>query len=80
MLKDPLFKPVDFVYRRSLGVRREMMVTGIQRLNPSHADIHGTPPLVVTLQYPQDREEVISRLDLLKGSNIKVKHLIYKNS
>ncbi|XP_023326040.1 protein Daple [Eurytemora carolleeae] len=63
---------VSKIIRRSLGVRREMMVTGIQRLNPSHSDIHGTPPLVVTLQYPQDREELMSRLDLLKGSNIKI--------
>ena len=41
------------VLRRNLGIRREMMVTGLQRLTPSRADIEGWPPLVVTLQHPQ---------------------------
>ena len=41
------------LFRRVLGVRREMMLTGIRRLTPSRSDIEGWPPLVLTLQHPQ---------------------------
>ena len=41
-------------YRRQMGIRREMMMTGLARLTPTRAEIGGWPPLAVSFQHPQD--------------------------
>ena len=37
-----------------MGIRREMMMTGLARLTPTRAEIGGWPPLAVSFQHPQD--------------------------
>ena len=41
-------------YRRQMGIRREMMMTGLARLTSTRAEIGGWPPLAVSFQHPQD--------------------------
>ena len=66
---------VYFRVRKSLGIRREMMVTGLTRLIPTECEVGGWPPLSVTFSNEEDRREVLGRAGSLvadRKSNIQI--------
>ena len=72
----PLFiDSYDHDCRKTLGIRREMCVSGLARLIPTECEVGGWPPLSVTFQTEEDRREVLSRAAHLvtdRRSNIQV--------
>ena len=65
-------KVVSEIIRKSLGVRREVMITGMTRLIPTENEVGGWPPMSVSFQYPEDRDEVLDKAGAVKGTNIQV--------
>ena len=71
-------KVVSEIIRKSLGIRREVMITGMTRLIPTENEVGGWPPMSVSFQYPEDRDEVLGKAGAVKGTNIKVTKRLYK--
>jgi len=65
-------KVVSEIIRKTLGIRREVLITGLNRLIPVESEIGGWPPISVSFQSPEDREEVLSRGGAVRGSNIQI--------
>ena len=66
----------DNMFRKNLGIRREMIVSGLSRLIPTECEVGGWPPMSVTFQTEEDRREVLGRaasLVLDRQSNIQVR-------
>ena len=43
------------LFRKTLGIRREMSVSGLSRLIPTECEVGGWPPLSVIFQNEEDR-------------------------